>query len=286
MTQDAAVHLQTEIFRRGSRTYFRSSHFFPAQTRADVTVLYGFVRVADDFVDAVPAKAEEFFRFRAAFRAAWQGEVSGDPVIDDFIELARRKNFQLAWIEDFLSAMDADLVKKNYNHLDEVLRYVWGSAEVIGLFLCQILELPPEAHQAACHLGRSMQFINFLRDIAEDHALGRRYFPLDGTGLSDLCPETCRERPREFEAFVRSQAELYSVWQKSGAAGYHWIPRKFLIPIKTASDLYNWTAQKIQRDPWIVWRRKVKPSKIRVLATAVKNFFYVPSRPEPQKDRA
>ena len=49
-----------EIFRRGSTTFFNSSLFFPPDIRRDVTALYAFVRVADDYVDAVPQQREEF----------------------------------------------------------------------------------------------------------------------------------------------------------------------------------------------------------------------------------
>jgi len=33
----------------------------------------------------------------------------------------------------------------------------------------------------------------------------------------------------------------------------------------------------------VVWRRKVKPSKIRILATALKNLFYFPAPPQTRR---
>lgn len=53
-------------FRNGSRTYYNSTRFFPKQVRTDVYRLYGFVRVADDFVDGRPQDAAGFHRFAAA----------------------------------------------------------------------------------------------------------------------------------------------------------------------------------------------------------------------------
>jgi phytoene synthase len=35
--------------------------------------------------------------------------------------------------------------------------------------------------------------------------------------------------------------------------------------VKTAADMYNWTARRIQQDPLVVFRRKVKPSRGRIL---------------------
>jgi phytoene synthase len=270
---------QARIFSRGSKTYFNSSVFFPAAARRDVTVLYGFVRVADDFVDATPPQPAEFFAFRDAYRLALAGTPSGDPVIDDFVELAQRKRFDPAWTEDFLKSMESDLTKKTYESLEELLPYIWGSAEVIGLFLSKILDLPERAWSAASRLGRSMQYINFLRDIAEDYGLGRRYLPLESTALADLHPDTCAGSAAEFRRFLRSQVARYTGWQAEAVEGYRWIPRRYLIPIKTASDLYNWTARVIQNDPMVVWRRKVKPSLLRIFVTLAANLFYWPPRP-------
>jgi phytoene synthase len=58
------------IFRRGSRTYFYSSLFFPEPLRSDVFALYAFVRKADDFVDALPGMPVEFHSFCASYREA------------------------------------------------------------------------------------------------------------------------------------------------------------------------------------------------------------------------
>ena len=270
---------QQQLFRKGSRTYFFSSLFFPPAVRREVTILYGFVRKADDFVDSTPARPDEFFAFRRQYELSRDGLPSGNPIIDDFVELAQRKKFDPAWAESFFDAMQSDLAPRPYETLGQLLNYIWGSAEVIGLYLCQILDLPPEARSAACRLGRSMQYINFLRDIAEDCALGRRYLPLEGTSLATLTRETAQAEPEQFAAFFRSQAQLYRTWQEEAAAGYGWIPRRYLIAIKTASDLYNWTARVLQKKPHLVWRRKVKPSLLRVLLTALGNLFYIPRPP-------
>ena len=68
-----------------------------------------------------------------------------------------------------------DIKKKEYNSLEETLEYIYGSAEVIGFFMAKIIGLSDESLYYAGRLGRSMQYINFIRDIEEDNNLGRRY---------------------------------------------------------------------------------------------------------------
>ena len=69
-----SADVQTQVFKAGSTTYFNSSLFFPPAMRAEVFALYGFVRVADNYVDAVPQEAESFRRFVARYRVAREGE--------------------------------------------------------------------------------------------------------------------------------------------------------------------------------------------------------------------
>lgn len=267
------------IFRHGSRTYYNSSRLFPKGVRRDVFTLYAFVRVADNLVDDQPVYPEEFHGFRNRWRAAMAGTPAGDWVIDPFVELSGRKGFDPQWTEDFLTAMETDLVARPCDSLDDVLRYTWGSAEVIGLFMLKVLGIPDEARPTACLMGRSMQFINFLRDVAEDHALGRRYLPLGDSGLRDLSPQTAQADPEAFRAFLRGWTLVYQQWQTGARTGYGYLPWRFRLAVKTASDLYNWTARVIQKEPMEIWNRKIKPSRLRIFLTALANVFFFPGKP-------
>jgi phytoene synthase len=263
------VHYRT--FKAGSKTYFNSSLFFPREARRDVFALYGFVRVADDFVDHVPQDVEGFRRFRTAYEQALAGRPSKDPIIDAFVELSGRKGFDPEWTRAFLHSMEMDLTKKDYTTLQETLEYVYGSAEVIGLYMARLLDLDPASHPFAQLLGRSMQYINFIRDIDEDRKLGRRYLPLRDTPLASLEPGYIREHPEQFRAFLRHHLAYYKQWQREAEEGFRYIPRRARIPIQTASDMYNWTARAIESDPLVVFRRKVKPSRARIFGRILLN---------------
>ncbi|MFO7848982.1 MAG: phytoene/squalene synthase family protein [Spirochaetia bacterium] len=262
-----------QAFKQGSTTYFNSSIFFPPEVRRDVFYLYGFVRIADNFVDAVPQDADGFYGFMDSYLKAREGRPSGDPIIDRFVELEERKHFNPAWTGAFLSSMEADLTKSEYNTLEETLGYIYGSAEVIGFFMSRILGLPEEALEAAALQGRAMQYINFIRDIKEDLQLGRRYLPLEGSDLPTLDEEYVEAHPRQFIDFHTRQIELYRDWQRRAEEGYRYIPKRYRIPIKTAADMYLWTARQIERDPLVVYRRKVKPNKSRIVLKALQNLF-------------
>ncbi len=271
--------VQNGIFKAGSTTYFNSSLFFPPAMRTCVFTLYAFVRVADDLVDRLPPDAEGFRRFARAYRHAMAGVLAGDPVIDDYVALAQRLSFDPAWTDAFLAAMEADLSPVFCRTEEAMLHYVHGSAEVIGFFMARIMELPERAYTAAGRLGRAMQVINFIRDIGEDSGLGRRYLPIAHNGqrqpdvADDWLPgrDWALQHPAAWGAFVRSHIARYRCWQAEAEQGYPDIPRRPRIAVKTAADMYQWTARRLEADPLAVFGPKVKPRRSRIVLQALRN---------------
>ena len=264
-----------QTFKKGSKTYFYSSLFFPKHIRIKVFILYAFVRTFDNFVDAIPQEEKEYFAFKELYLKAKKDGIAEDtpPIIAHFVELEKEQNFPREWVDDFFNSMELDLHKKEYNTLDETINYCRGSAEAIGLFMSSILGLSEKAYPAAIMLGRAMQHINFIRDIAEDITLGRRYIPLEGSSLPSLEKEVVEQHRDAFIELMKTQREHYLKWQQEGEKGYKYIRKRFLIPIKSAADMYLWTAKQIEKDPFIVYRKKVKPSKLRIVWTVIKNMI-------------
>lgn len=260
------------IFKQSSTTYFISSLFFPQAIKNDVFTLYAFVRVADNYVDAVPQDSQGFYNFVAEYKKSMAGSPSGVAVIDNFVELAQRHSFRPVWIEAFLKAMEADLYKTHYATLKEVRSYMYGSAEVIGLMLARIFQLPERSYLYARRLGRAMQYVNMIRDIAEDTAFGRQYLPTEVLSLydfSELTEAAATHNKLKFQALVRNEVHRYYRWEMQAMKGANFIPFRLRVPVIAATRMYNWTAQQIAQDPLIVWKKKVKPSKLQVMTTAI-----------------
>jgi phytoene synthase len=228
----------------------------------------------------MPQDINGFYNFKENYYKAIDGEITNDIVVDSFVKLVEKKNFDSKWIDSFLDSMEMDITKKNYETLDETLEYIYGSAEVIGLMMARTMDLSDESLYYAKYLGRSMQFINFTRDIAEDIKLGRIYFPsadIESYGLKNLNYEHTIKNPDKFNSFIHEQLLRYCKWQKIAEEGFKYIPKRYLIPIKTASEMYNWTAEQIYKDPFILYKIKVKPMIKHIFRTIVLNVI------EPKK---
>jgi phytoene synthase len=129
MARPKPIHRQ--IFQKGSKTYFNSSLFFPKEVRENVFIFYAWVRVADNFVDDVPQDEKGFRNFCDQTYAALEGRPSGDDVIDTFVELYHEKGFEKSWVDAFLHSMGLDLVKSQYDTLEETLEYIMGAQRLL-----------------------------------------------------------------------------------------------------------------------------------------------------------
>jgi len=264
-----------EIFREGSKTYYNSSYFFPSKVRDQVFVLYAFVRTADNLVDSIPSQAQEFKDFRNSWNQAKKTGKSNNLIIQEFLNLSKELNFEDEWTEAFLDSMQMDLDNKKYNTLADIEKYIYGSAEVIGLYMAKIMGLQSESLSGAMKLGKAMQFINFIRDIAEDNVLGRSYFPLEDfkkCNLESLDINYIFNHTKEFEQFIHLQLSRYQEWQNEAEKSFKFIPKRYLIPIKTASEMYKWTGLEIAKNPIKVLSNKIKPRRYNIFWTAFKQL--------------
>lgn len=189
-------------------------------------------------------------------------------VINSFVELILEKKIKIDWVEAFLCAMELDLFKQKYYTIEETITYMYGSAEVIGLMLAQIFELPNNSWSSARMLGRAMQFINMIRDVAEDEKLGRTYLPvaeLHAFHLQSISSKEAGLNPYGFSAYLQSQIGRYARWMLEAKEGFWYLPFSLLLPVSLASEMYDWTAEVLAQRPNLVWLKKLKPSKIKVI---------------------
>jgi len=278
-----AEKVEKKIFKQGSTTYYWSASFFPKSYRKDVFALYSFVRVADDYVDEQPAQPEKLLELETVYLAAitdpsfdvithgWDD--IDTRVVKNIVRLSHKYKFDQKWVESFFWAMKQDIDSSGYKSLEDSLKYVHGSAEVIGLMMAKIMGLEEASFEAAMHQGRAMQWINFIRDIDEDNDLNRMYFPRDDLrkyNLKDLSRETAESQKADFTRFMNLQLKRYKQWQDKADEGMQYIPLRLRSALKTAIEMYNWTAMQIEKDPFIIYDKKVRPGKIRILTSGTK----------------
>ena len=183
MEQYTAVsyQLSQQLTDAYSTSFGWSIRLIPKASRRDVYALYGLVRVADEIVDSYrgPDAAKQLDDFEQQTYDSIDSGYSANPIIQAFAATARHYAIPKELITAFFHSMRLDLTKTRHTQ-KSYTDYIYGSAEVVGLMMLRLFVSDAEYKRlepAARHLGAAYQKVNFLRDIAADHAMGRWYFP-------------------------------------------------------------------------------------------------------------
>ncbi len=264
--------LQQSLFKKSSKTFYYSTLFFPNSIRSDIHDLYAFVRTADDYVDTLPQDREAFYRFRDDSLSALDhpDTRSPDSIIAWFVDVYKKYDFKKEWVESFLGAMESDLSVVSMTDREALEKYMYGSAAVVWYMMCAIFSIDdPDSLHAAKMLAYSMQSINFIRDVAEDNELGRKYlYDIGGIRYDWLIIQDEHLPP-----FIDLHLKNYYAYLREAQAWLYDLPLAFRVPVLTASDMYAWTAREIEKDPSVIFQRKIKPTKGQIMINAIRNFI-------------
>jgi phytoene/squalene synthetase len=193
----AAELSSNQVIDAYSTSFGWATRLLGKNVRQSVKNIYALVRVADEIVDGAAAEAaanggainpaHELDRMEAETYEALANGFSSNLVIHAFAVTANEVGFGRELIEPFFYSMRADLTEQEHDQAG-FDRYVYGSAEVVGLMcLAAFIKFgePDYSREeklklaaGARALGSAFQKVNFLRDLAADFKLlGRSYFP-------------------------------------------------------------------------------------------------------------
>lgn len=187
------------ITKNYSTSFSLGIRVFDKEFRNPIYGIYGFVRFADEIVDTFHQhdKKELLDDFRnETFKAIIQ-KISLNPVLHSFQLVVNEFEIEHQLIVDFLDSMEMDLYKTTYESKELYNKYIYGSAEVVGLMCLQVFskkdkKLFAQLTPYAKSLGAAFQKINFLRDMNSDlEERGRIYFP--GIDLTHFDEHTKQE---------------------------------------------------------------------------------------------
>lgn len=188
------------VIRRYSTSFGMASRLLGPAVRQHVENVYALVRVADEIVDGGADEAGLETQIAARLlnelerdteRAMEEG-YSANLVVHAFGRTAMHAGIDADLTKPFFDSMRMDLSQTQHD-AESFRRYVYGSAEVVGLMCLRVFvvghEFTPVQHETlvrgARALGAAFQKVNFLRDLRADvDALGRSYFP--GIDVSQL----------------------------------------------------------------------------------------------------
>jgi len=178
-----------------SSSFSSAIRLLHSDLRKPIYNIYGFVRFADEIVDTFHDfnKKELLDQFKKETYDSIKRGISLNPILNSFQLTVNKYAITNDLIEAFFQSMEKDL-DRNYYDAAEYQKYIYGSAEVVGL-MCLLIFCEGDNHlyenlkPYARSLGAAFQKVNFLRDIKNDKEfLNRSYFP--GVDFGNFTPDT------------------------------------------------------------------------------------------------
>jgi phytoene synthase len=271
--------------RRGSSFYW-ATWLLPPPVRPHVHALYGFCRCADDIVDEPgPASPQErrhaLEQLGGRLFSQLETGPTDDPQLGAVVHTARTFGLDPACFHRFLDSMAMDLQVSRYGTFDQLLRYMDGSAAVIGEMLLPLLDASgPEAGGPARDLGVAFQLTNFLRDVVEDLDRGRVYLPredIDRFGAASALDER-RVTPAWVE-LMRFEIGRARQYYRSADRGLALLPPASARCVGAARRLYSGILECIEAAGYDVFGARARVARWRKLVVAAP---LLRARPAPE----
>ena len=243
------------VTNRYSTSFSLGTRLLNSSIRTHIYNIYGFVRFADEIVDSFHEfnKEKLLNRFEEDLMHAIEYKISLNPILNSFQFTVNDKKIDLELIQAFLESMRMDLNKNNYKTKGEYQKYIYGSADVVGLMCLKVFvngdtskyqKLKPYAMS----LGSAFQKVNFLRDLNADFEnLERTYFP--NLNVSSFDEKTKDKIINEIETDFDNAVK-----------GIFLLPESSRLGVYIAYKYYNKLLLKLKNTP----SKKIQSARIRV----------------------
>ncbi len=191
------------VARKRAKNFYYSFLLLSAQQRKAMCAIYAFMRYCDDLSDEPGATRAAMERWRCELEEALEGRFSAHPVWPAFHHTVRRFRIPHEYFREMISGVASDLEPRQIETFDELYRYCYRVASVVGLTIIHIFGFDTRtALPLAEKCGVAFQLTNILRDVREDAGLGRIYLPREDLCRFGVRPEDLGSGKRT-EAFVR-----------------------------------------------------------------------------------
>ncbi len=242
------------------KSFHFASHFLGPRQAERASRLYAFCRFLDDTVDLADSRAEAEQTIEHVL-AALDGRRPPCPATQDFLGLVEETGMDPRLPALLVQGLRSDLDVVAVASEDELLRYAYHVAGVVGLMMCDMVDVKaPQARPFAIDLGIAMQLTNIARDIDEDARRGQRYVP--ATWIDDLeaqtivmaAPQTRQTVSLASERLLRTAEAYY----RSAESGLGYLPVRARFAVLVAGRVYRQIGVSIARQSHEPWKGRAR----------------------------
>ena len=262
------------LTKREAKNFYYGFMLLPGGQRRAIYAAYAFARECDDIVDAGLPTEEASLRLaacRESLDRCLEAQPQG-PVLIALRDAIERYRIPHGYFYRLIEGVEGDLTVRRYADFEELKRYCYLVASVVGLISISIFGYRggEQARRHAADLGIALQLTNILRDIQEDLQRDRIYLPLEelarfGYAEDDLRQGVANDAFRRLMALQTNRARRYF---ESGRRLFPYLSRRARACVGVMAGIYSTILDDIQRQPETVLERRVSLSAGQKLALA------------------
>ncbi|HUA20762.1 MAG TPA: phytoene/squalene synthase family protein [Bryobacteraceae bacterium] len=258
-----------DIARKRARNFYYSFRLLSREQREAMCAIYAFMRYCDDISEGEGASREAIDQWRRDLDCALQGHYAKNLLWPAFHDTVERYQIPHEYFYEMIQGVSSDLEPRQIQTFDELYRYCYQVASVVGLTIIHIFGFEsPEALKLAEKCGIAFQLTNILRDVREDQENKRIYLPAEdiarfGADLAKHDGNFVRlmafEAQRARQYYDESRPLLGLVHKRSRASLWALI------------EIYRRLLERIGRSNYDVLARRIRVptwEKLAILATA------------------
>lgn len=179
---DEAYNTCLTIVKSRAKNFYFAFLTLPRRERLAICTVYAFCRTCDDYSDD-DLELQQKLDLLEQQRHLLHEALDGRPTTPEFLALqdtVERYGIPRHYFDEIIDGVTMDLTVSRYPSFDELYKYCYLVASVVGLVCIEIFGYSdPKAKEHAIDLGIAMQLVNIMRDVKEDAERDRVYLPQD-----------------------------------------------------------------------------------------------------------
>ena len=255
-----------QVTRQQARNFYYGLKLTPEPKRSALYAIYAWMRQIDDIVDDAGEDSDDLRERVGVFRDRTDKAIAGNPVNDDPIwisltDVVARFDLEPQHFHSMIEGQLDDLTTRHYETFEELRRYCYRVASVVGLICIQIWGCDnPEGKELAIQRGIAFQLTNIIRDFREDFEMGRVYLHAADFSHHDLTPEELRawSKPDACAQLIHHQIARAQEFYQSSLPLDAMIHPSCFPALGAMTAIYQGTLEKIRREP----SRIAEPSRV------------------------
>ncbi len=276
---DQSYRFCRNVAKKRAKNFYYSFLLLKPKQRDAMCAIYAFMRQCDDLSDD-PSTTDKtqlklaVIEWRLELDRALSGDVEGNPLWPAFYDSVRRYKIPHRYFHEMMDGILSDLEPRPIETFDELYRYCYQVASVVGLTIIHIFGFRSlRALLLAEKCGVAFQLTNVLRDVREDAAMERFYLPKEDLDRFGVTPEALRtgSENEPFRALMSFEARRARSFYEESASLMDLIEPDSRRSLWALRAIYLRLLSKIEASQYAVLSRRIsvaKPMKIALLLWA------------------